>query len=147
MLQFGLTITIASLYFCFLYSKFHIFATLVFRSHPSSAQKLQHYCYSGIQNTLLLCTKAFSYSPLTSKLNTDSLLQLIPPFHDSLTFHCIPTWTKTTHSAHFNLHAFALTLPSIQNTLPTTYPPQQNLHHASDQFQSSTCPSSFSLIH
>lgn len=77
MLPFALTITIASLYFCFLYSKFHIFAALVFRSHPSSAQKLQHYCCSGIQNTLLLCTKAFSYSPLASKLNTDSLLQLI----------------------------------------------------------------------
>lgn len=79
MLPFALTITIASLCFCFLYSKLHIFAAIIFRSHPSSAQKLQQCCCGGIQNTSLLCTKALSYSPLTSKLNTDSLVQHSKP--------------------------------------------------------------------
>ena len=99
MLPFHLTITIASLCFCFFYFKLHIFAAIVFRSHPSSAQKLQHCCCGGIQNTLLLCTKAFGYSSLTSKLNTDSLFQHAKPspndsiFPDSFTFHCSSTWT------------------------------------------------------
>lgn len=79
MLPFHLTITIASLCFCFFYFKLHIFAAIVFRSHPSSAQKLQHCCCGGIQNTLLLCTKAFGYSSLTSKLNTDPLFQHAKP--------------------------------------------------------------------